>query len=190
MPSVTKAQQVDWNPHFSKSGAAVKMAAPTQYQVETGQAVHAGEMRAAQAEGGKKGAMAGLGIGGGIAGAAVPAAVAAGPLGWGILAAGLAGSALLGWGIGRGAAKKPERARQKADAKRADIAALGGQAQGAQQAKLAKEQRASQTRAGKAPSAARTFTDDEQLIQATSLSGANPSHDAWHASVFGSGRSV
>ena len=196
MASVTQAEQ------SKKPSVPAKKAAPSQYQVETGQAVHAGEMRAAQAEGGKKGAMTGLGVGSTLGAAALSSGAAglgtaataglalSGPLGWGVLAAGLAGSALLGWGIGSGSAKQPERERQKAAAKQGDIAALSGQAQGAQQAKLAKEQRASATRAGKAPSAARTFTDDEQLIQATSLSGASPSHDAWHASVFGSGRSV
>ena len=53
MASVTQAEQ------SKKPSVPAKKAAPSQYQVETGQAVHAGEMRAAQAEGGKKGAMAG-----------------------------------------------------------------------------------------------------------------------------------
>ena len=196
MASVTQAEQ------SKKPSVPTKKVAPSQYQVETGQAVHAGEMAAAQAEGGKKGAMTGLGVGSTLGAAALSAKAAglgtaaqaglalSGPLGWGILAAGLGATALAGWAIGSEGAKKPERERQKDDAKQGDIAALSGQAQDANQAKLAKEQRASATRAGRKPQTASTFTDDEQLVQATSISGANPSQDAWHAGVYGSGRSV
>ena len=184
MASVTQAKQ------SKKPGVPVEKAAPSGYQIETGQAVDAGEMHSARVEGGKKGALTGLGVGGGLLSAAVPAAAVAGPPGWALLALGLGASAAFGWGIGSEAARDPERERQKIDAKQKDVAALSGQAQSAQQAKVAKEARASQTRAGKRPSVARTFTDDEQLIQATNLSGANPVQDAGHTGVYGSGRTV
>ena len=186
MASVTQARQTD----KPKTSVPVEKPAPSQYQVETGQAVHRGEMSAAKTEGGKKGAVTGLTIGGGLASAALPYAAAAGLPGMALLAAGLGTSALLGWAFGSGAAVGPERERQKTDAKRGDIAALSGQAQSGQVAKAAKERRASETRAGKKPSTGRIVTPDEQLVQATSLSGANTSQDAWHTGVYGSGRSV
>lgn len=160
------------------------MAAPSEYEVETGQAFAQEPMAEAKKEGMSKGALSGLGIGAGLGSAAMGAGlIATGPLGWGVLAAGLLGSAAIGGAFGSSSAKKAELTRQQEGAKSADIAAISGQAMASQDAKIRRENAANAKKTkGYGVS---TSTPDDQVLAGGMASGSGTGFDTWHRGQVG-----
>tara|TARA_R110001583_G_scaffold24777_1_gene90277 strand:- start:1056 stop:1634 length:579 start_codon:yes stop_codon:yes gene_type:complete len=171
------------------------MAAPSEYEVETGQAFAQEPMAEAKKEGMSKGALSGLGVGASLGGAALSAGTLglgapvtaglalSGPLGWGVLAAGLLGSAAIGGAFGSSSAKKAELTRQQEGAKSADIAAISGQAMASQDAKMRRENAANAKKTK--GYGASTSTPDDQVLAGGMASGSGTGFDTWHRGQVG-----